>query len=452
VSRPGGGGSGTGGNRPGGGSGPSNGLRPGGGGSGERWPNAGNRPDRPGGGGSGERWPNAGNRPDWANRPGAGGSGERWPNAGNRPDWANRPGGGGSGERWPNAGNRPNWANRPGGGNWNDRPNNPNYWANNGNINRGNNIFNQTNNNFNQANINQNNFTSNRFNNFNGGTWGYNHYQPNWSGWHAGSWSNWNTCPAAWYGAGAATAVGSSLLWGSGASYAYSNPFYVNSSIVDSVPALDYSQPIQVPAPINLTVDNSSYAAPVADASAEATAAPSEPAPQPPAAEAASSEVPPEVTEHFDAARSAFKNEDYGTALQEVEAAIKLLPKDTTLHEFRALVLFAQGKYKEAASGIYAVLSVGPGWNWETLSALYAKPETYTKQLRGLESYVRENLKAADGRFLLAYQYLVLGNVPEAVKQLQEFEKVVPSDELAPQLVKAFTEPADSSKPKAEAS
>jgi predicted Zn-dependent protease len=206
-----------------------------------------------------------------------------------------------------------------------------------------------------------------------------------------------------------------------------------------------------VPGPINVNVDNSSYAAPVADVSTEAAASPAAPAPQAPAPESAASEIPPEATEHFDAARSAFKSEDYRNALAEVEAAIKVLPKDATLHEFRALVLFAQGKYKEAAMGTYAVLSVGPGWNWETMSGFYAKPDTYTKQLRALESYMRENPKAPDGHFLLAYQYLVLGAVPDGVKQLHQFENLVPSDQLAPELVKAFTEPADSSKPKAEA-
>jgi tetratricopeptide (TPR) repeat protein len=111
-------------------------------------------------------------------------------------------------------------------------------------------------------------------------------------------------------------------------------------------------------------------------------------------------------------------------------------------------VLFAQKKYKDAASGFYAVLAVGPGWNWETMSGLYAKPETYTKQLRALEAYARDNPKAADARFLLAYQYLVLGSVPDAVKQLKEFETLVPKDQLAPQLVKALTESPDTGKPK----
>jgi tetratricopeptide (TPR) repeat protein len=467
--RPGAGGGGSqwanAGNRPGvGGNNLAN--RPGAGGTGTQWANAGNRPgtggtnwaNRPGAGGSGTQWPNAGNRPDWSNRPGAGGSGTQWPNAGNRPDWANRPGAGGSGTQWANAGNRPgNWNSRPGNwnnanwnnppGNWNNRPNN---WVNNGNINTGNTVINQNN-------FNQNNIANNRFNNFNNRPWGYNAYQSNWAGWHSGSWSNWNTTPAAWYGAGAATAVGSSLLWGTGANYAYSNPFYVASPTVVTTPALDYSQPVQVPAPVNVAVDTTSYASPASYAypatdnsvdttTAPVTAAPSQDASSPPA----TPDVPPEATEHFGRAREAFKSEQYDLALKEVEEAIRVLPKDTTLHEFRALVLFAQGKYKEAASGIYAILAVGPGWNWETMSGLYANADTYTKQLRALEAYVRQNLSAPDGRFLLAYQYLVLNSIPQAVTELKEFEKLVPKDELAPQLVKAFTESPDTGKPKAQ--
>jgi predicted Zn-dependent protease len=249
--------------------------------------------------------------------------------------------------------------------------------------------------------------------------------------------------------------VGANWLWGSGTNFAYSNPFYVASPSVETVPALDYSQPVQVPAPVSVNVETPTYATSFAAATADAGA--DEPSAQPPPdaqqapAESGAPQVPPEATAHFDAARQAFKMQDYRAAQKEVEEAIKVLPKDTTLHEFRSLVLFAQGKYKDAAAGIYAVLAVGPGWKWETLSGLYAKPETYTKQLRALEAYVRDDPKSADGRFLLAYQYLVLGSVAEAVKQLKEFERLVPSDQLAPQLVKAFSEPADGSKPAVDA-
>jgi Tetratricopeptide repeat len=371
------------------------------------------------------------------NRPGAGGSGA---NAGNwtRPtggnNWANRPGAGGSGERWPNAGNRPNWNNGSGG--W-TRPNN---WVNNGTINRGNAVINQ--NNFTRNNVvNGNNRWSNAYINR---PWGYNYYQSNWAGWHSGCWNNWNSCPAAWYTAGVGAGVGTSLLWGSGANYSYSNPFWTTGSVVTSS-ALDYSQPVQVP-----VVDNASYASQASYGSTEGDATADTTVVDSGDAQPAKAEVPPEASEHFDQAREAFKQEQYDTALKEVEQAIEVLPKDTTLHEFRALVLFAQGKYKDAAAGIYAVLAVGPGWNWQTLSGLYANPDTYTKQLRALESYVRNNTQAPDGHFLLAYHYLVIGSVTDAVTQLKDFEKLVPTDQLVPELVRAFTESPNSGAPKAE--
>ena len=36
------------------------------------------------------------------------------------------------------------------------------------------------------------------------------------------------------------------------------------------------------------------------------------------------------------------------------------------------LVLFAQGKYEQAAAPLYSVLSVGPGWDWTTLIGNYS--------------------------------------------------------------------------------
>ena len=42
------------------------------------------------------------------------------------------------------------------------------------------------------------------------------------------------------------------------------------------------------------------------------------------------------------------------------------MPNDASLHEFRALVLFALGQYEQAAATLYAVLSNGPGWDWTT--------------------------------------------------------------------------------------
>src|SRR5262249_45506931 len=65
----------------------------------------------------------------------------------------------------------------------------------------------------------------------------------------------------------------------------------------------------------------------------------------------------------FDQAREAFKAGDYARALQLDQQAIAQTPQDLTLHEFLALVYFAQGQYRQAAAALYAVLSVRPGWD-----------------------------------------------------------------------------------------
>ena len=338
---------------------------------------------------------------------------------------------------------------------------------NNGNINTGNiNTGNQG--------VNVNNTTNNSINNVNGnrnwnggGNWqnnnwqgAHNYWSNSYANWHPGNWSNWNYRPAAWYGAGAATG------WLAD-TYAYSNPFYVaptayadNAAVPASVNYnyVDYSQPIAQP-PQQVSINSGDTYAPGYDSGAPAngpdpTAAQQpadaqqtgdvQQAAAPPTQPPADDSAPPEAFQRFEAARTAFKANEYGKALAEVDHAIKLLPSDATMHEFRALDLFAEGKYREAAEGAYAVLSMGPGWTWETLMSLYPNEETYSRQLRRLEEYCRKNPKASDGRFLLGYHYLVMNHVPEGVNQLQHFAELVPDDKLAPQLIKAFSAPPTS--------
>ena len=228
----------------------------------------------------------------------------------------------------------------------------------------------------------------------------------------------------------------------------YNNPFYVapQAVAVGAPPVdmssnyFDYSQPIVVPpqqaAPTYS--DDGATAGYDAYPPSDAAAAPPQVTDAGPPVDA-TNEPPSESVQLFDSARGAFKSNDYAKALSQVDQAIKLEPNDTALHEFRSLVLFAERKYRDAAAGAYAVLSVGPGWTWETLRNLYPDPETYTRQLRVLEQYVRAHPKSTDGLFLLAYHYLVLNHVPSAEKELEKFVKLVPQDKLAPQLIAAFT-------------
>src|SRR5262249_47373166 len=98
-------------------------------------------------------------------------------------------------------------------------------------------------------------------------------------------------------------------------------------------------------------------------------------------------------------------------------------------------VLFAQQKYTDAAGVLYAVMSAGPGWDWTTLSSLYANIDTYTSQLRKLEEYVKSNPNSAEGHFVLAYHYITCSHKDAAVAELKEVLRLQPKDQLSAKLV-----------------
>jgi tetratricopeptide (TPR) repeat protein len=144
----------------------------------------------------------------------------------------------------------------------------------------------------------------------------------------------------------------------------------------------------------------------------------------------------------FEEARTAFHDGDYATALAKLDITLKTMPRDTVVHEFRGLVLFALKKYPEAAAAIYAVLSAGPGWDWTTMISLYPGIEPYTSQLRALEEFVKANPKSANGHFLVAYHYQTMNFAESAAKQFREALNLLPNDKLLKQLV-AMTAPLE---------
>lgn len=135
------------------------------------------------------------------------------------------------------------------------------------------------------------------------------------------------------------------------------------------------------------------------------------------------------------AARIDFTSGDYARAMEDLNKALAINPDDANLHEFRALILFAQGKYHDAAATLHAVLAVGPGWDWTTLSSMYSGQSVYTTQLRALEDAVKANPDQADTRFVLAYQYLTQGNTQAAAQQYEAITKLQPKDEVSAQLL-----------------
>ena len=183
----------------------------------------------------------------------------------------------------------------------------------------------------------------------------------------------------------------------------YDNPYYNPATIVVQQPVVyDYSQPLSSasPAPSQPVIDQASSA--------------------------------------FDQAREAFKAGNYASALDLTDQALRQVPNDPSLHEFRSLVLFAMQRYEEAAVPLYTVLSVGPGWDWPTLVGLYPNVDVYTSQLRALEDSIRSGHGTAATRFLLAYHYLTQGHLDAAIAQLKDVTRMQPSDKVSAQLLRAL--------------
>ncbi len=101
------------------------------------------------------------------------------------------------------------------------------------------------------------------------------------------------------------------------------------------------------------------------------------------------------------------------------------------------------GRYDEAAATLYAVLSVGPGWDWTTLISLYPGVDVYTTQLRALEDYCDTHSDAATARFVLAYHYLTEGHTDAAVSVLKQVVALKPNDTLSAKLLRQLAPPKE---------
>jgi tetratricopeptide (TPR) repeat protein len=192
--------------------------------------------------------------------------------------------------------------------------------------------------------------------------------------------------------------------------YSYYNPYATPYVIDQSSYYYDYSQPIQV-------------------------------------VESAPPDVTDETLGAFDRAMQEFYRGQYQLALDSVNEALRELPNDAAVHEFRALVLFASGRYEESAATLYAVLSVGPGWDWTTLNSLYPSVDIYTGQLRALEAYRNAHPMDTAPRFVLAYHYLTTGYPDAAASQLKRIVQLNPKDELSRTLLLSIDPDADVPKP-----
>ena len=243
-------------------------------------------------------------------------------------------------------------------------------------------------------------------------------------GWHNGCWHGsgfywnhmWDNYPV--YSAFRVTSWGiNTASWMFGYQ-PYTNPYYEPVA----------SQPVYI-----------NYSQPMMAESAEPTASQNAGAPPVPSEAALTS---------YDAAREAFRSGDYDKALKLTDASLKELPRDAVIHEFRALILFATGDYKNSAAGLYSVLSVGPGWDWTTMSGLYADSATYTTQLRALEEFVKTNDGSPEGHFVLGYHYMTCTHNESSLKQFLILAKTQPGDAVVGSLISMLGgEPPAESRP-----
>jgi hypothetical protein len=269
--------------------------------------------------------------------------------------------------------------------------------------------------------------------------YGFNSYGAYHSGWVHGYWNGQNHAAWGWrnpYWGGAwgwglgglGLGLGMGLGWGLpywgygsalyGMGYApYYNPYYSGGG------AGVAAQPVVAAAPYD-------YSQPIDTVSAPADAATADPA-----------------LALFDAARQSFYQGNYADALQKTDQALATLPNDTSLHEFRGLCLFALGRWNEAAISVYAVLSVGPGWDWTTLIGLYPSVDVYTTQLRALEDYCRAHPDSAPAYFMLAYHYLTQGHTDVAVNVLRRVVALQPKDTLSAKLLRQLDPSQDKPSP-----
>lgn len=239
--------------------------------------------------------------------------------------------------------------------------------------------------------------------------------------WYHGSWhwhwsSNRGVVP--WY-------VYSSLAFRYGY-WTFVNPFWV-APATPQVVYLNYSQPVTVVAPQWVANEQLGESAPGPERT-----------------------VNEQAVTQLEAARTAFRNQNYREALRLIEAALAAAPEEAVLHEFRALVLFALGRYGEAAAALYALLAVHPGWDWTTLSSMYGDLGEYQRQLQALNAARQAQPNAANLQFLYAYHMLTMGKPDDAKAALLTAQKSLPEDPLINQMLLALGEtvsPAQASLP-----
>ncbi len=118
-----------------------------------------------------------------------------------------------------------------------------------------------------------------------------------------------------------------------------------------------------------------------------------------------------------------------------------MLPGDAVVHEVRCLTLSALGDYTAAAAGLNSLLSSAPRHGLDVGQQFVRRGRGLHHPARKLEQFVDTRSEDAAARFILAYQYLMLGEQDLAVAMLREVTRLQPQDSVAARMLTALDPP-----------
>ncbi len=139
-----------------------------------------------------------------------------------------------------------------------------------------------------------------------------------------------------------------------------------------------------------------------------------------------------------DVARAYFKTHQYSDAQRHLDEVVKLVPRDTNAFQFRSLVLFAQGKYGDAAADAYDSIGLGNTWTAEVLDSIYPSADRYHQHLAQLKKETGTS-PSMQNHFLLAYHFLMLNDLASGKAELEQVLVLQPEEPLTTKLLAAVS-------------
>jgi len=147
--------------------------------------------------------------------------------------------------------------------------------------------------------------------------------------------------------------------------------------------------------------------------------------------------TPTTSDEFLEAGKASFLAGDYANAQRHAQHAVVESPQNAKAHELMLLSMFAQGEFQGAASAAHAVADLGQVPDWTTVYGYYKDRDKYVQHLTKLQQFVKEHPDMPEGRFLLGFNYQMIGEKDKAEKQFAQYLKEVRGDD--PIAVKLFS-------------